>query len=256
MLQGKIIITTQPADQAREMLSLLQQQGACAFNLPMIETRTLAVPEDQLTKLTCQGAYDLLVFTSQKGVKGLFENLARLPQSLNLSPQLPMAVVGNSTAAALKKYGHQAKWINPGKDAAHLAGFLLEKVLEKDQKVLLALGTKAPDFLEEKLSHKARVTRINVYETLALSPQDDHIAKYIYDHKANVCIFTSPSGVHAFLDNFEPSGQLNWVAIGNTTARAISQAGYQVAAVASEPSAQAVVAAIKDLYSPKNTHDH
>lgn len=102
MLKGKIIITTQPADQAEEILILLNAKGAKAYNLPMIETRTIKIPDDEFRQLMLPGKFDLLVFTSKKGVRGFFENLYDLQGNFHLPAELNIAVVGHATGAELK----------------------------------------------------------------------------------------------------------------------------------------------------------
>ncbi len=249
MLKGKVIITTQPADQAEEMLMLLEAKGAKALNLPMIETRTIRIHEEELSRLIQPGEFDLLVFTSKKGVRGFFENLSDFQSDFNLPSHIKIAVVGQATGAELEKYGHKAAFPNPGTDARDLAKFLLENASIAGNKILLAVGNKAPDFLETTLSEMATVKRINVYETIPLSRVDEQIAGLVKNREADICIFTSPSGFYAFLDAFQNAESLLLAAIGNTTALAIKECGYDVAVTAPYPSAQSLVQAIDDYFS-------
>jgi uroporphyrinogen-III synthase len=249
MLKGKVIITTQPADQAEEMLMLLEAKEARAFSLPMIETRTIRIPEEELHRIIQLGEFDLLVFTSKKGVRGFFENLSEFQGDFNLPSQLQIAVVGQATGAELEKYSHKAAFMNPGTDARDLTKFLMENVSIAGNKILFALSDKAPDFLETTLAEKATIKRINVYETIPLSTVDEQIAGLIKAGKADMCIFTSPSGFYAFLDVFPNADSLLLAAIGNTTAHAIKECGYDVAVTAPYPSAQSLVKAIDDYFS-------
>jgi uroporphyrinogen-III synthase len=251
MLKGKIIITTQPADQAEEMLMLLNAKGAKAYSLPLIETRTITIPAEEFRQLIQPGKFDLLVFTSKKGVRGFFKNLSDLQGSFQLSFKLKIAVVGHATAAELEKYGYEPAFMNPGTDARDLAGFLSENISKTGNKILLALSNKAPDFLETSLSEVATVKRINVYETIPLSTVDEEIANLIKDKKTDMCIFTSPSGFYAFLDVFNEANSIRLAAIGNTTAHAISECGYEVVVTAPYPSAQSLVKTVEDFFSEK-----
>ena len=251
MLKGKVIITTQPADQAEEMLMLLNAKGAKAYNLPMIETRTVTIPAEEFRQLIKPGKFDLLVFTSKKGVRGFFKNLSDLQDSFQLSAKLKIAVVGHATGAELEKYGYEPAFVNPGTDARDLAGFLSENISKTGNKILLALSNKAPDFLEAALSEVATVKRINVYETIPLSTVDEEIADLIKNKKTDMCIFTSPSGFYAFLDIFHDANSLLLAAIGNTTAHAIRECGYDVVVTSPYPSAQSLVKAIEDYFSKR-----
>lgn len=251
MLKGKIIITTQPADQAEEMLMLLDAKGAKAYNLPMIETQTIKIPEKELHQLLQPGRFDLLVFTSKKGVRGFFGNLSDLQGDFHLPPELKIAVVGHATGAELEKYGYEPAFVNPGTDAKDLADFLSENISKTGNNILLALSNKAPDFLETTLSEIAGVVRIDVYETIPLSTVDEELANLVKNRKTDMCIFTSPSGFYAFLDVFHDANSIQLSAIGNTTANAIKECGYDVAVTAPNPSAQSLVKAIEDYFTKK-----
>jgi uroporphyrinogen-III synthase len=247
-MKGKIIITTQPADQASEMLRLIDEKGAIGFNLPMIETQTITLSDNMINQLTLPGSYDLLVFTSKKGVKGFFENVIRVQENYALPTGLKIAAIGNSTATELLNYNHSADFINPGNDASDFAEYLLENIIQPNFKILLALGNKAPDFLMEYLSIKALVKRIDVYVTRHLKPTNHEIADLISNKAADMCIFTSPSGFFAFYDAFNDIKGLNLATIGNTTATAIINAGYQVSVIAPTPSPQALINAIEMFF--------
>lgn len=251
MLRGKTIITTQPADQAEELLMLLNAKGADAKNLPMIETRTLVVPAETMKQVLLPGNFSLLVFTSKKGVKGFFENLYNLQGNYNLPEKLKLAVVGHTTGKELEKHGYVPEFVNPGTDAGDLANYLLENIHKTGNKILLALSDKAPDYLEKTLAQKAFVKRINVYETILLKNVDEDIAGLIKDKRVDMCIFTSPSGFFAFLEVFGNAGHLKLAAIGSTTAKAIRDCGYDVTVTAPYPSGQSMAKAIEDYFSEK-----
>jgi uroporphyrinogen-III synthase len=247
-MKGKIIITTQPADQASEMLRLIEEKGAVAYSLPMIETRTLFLSEQEIRSTTLPGACDLLIFTSKKGVKGFFENISQINESVSLPSDLKIAVVGNATASELEKYHQKASYINPGNDAEDMAKFLVENIIQPQHNIWLALGNRAPDYLEKVLETKASVRRINVYETIWLKPTNEEAAQHIRSKKADMCIFTSPSGFFAFCDAFNDIKGLNLASIGNTTAAAIKNAGYQAAVIAPAPSPQSMIDALEMFF--------
>lgn len=249
MLRGKTIITTQPADQAEELLMLLNDKGAYAFNLPMIETQTISIPKKEFQQLIRPGGYSLLVFTSKKGVIGFFENLFNVQGSYYLPQDLKIAVVGQTTATELEKYGYKPAFINPGTNAKDLAKYLSENLSETGNKILLALSNKAPDLLETSLSKIAKVKRIHVYNTIPLTEVNEDLALLVKDRKINMCIFTSPSGFYNFLKIFHAANSLNLAAIGTTTANAIRECGYQVAVTAPYPSMHSLVKAIELYFS-------
>ncbi len=248
-LEGKTIVTTQPADQATAMVNLLETRGAKALNLPMIETRTTFVKPELISAAITTHTPRLLVFTSKKGVKGWFKNLHNTTGTYQLPKNITIATVGESTAFALKQYGHHAHHINPGNDARDLAEYLLEMVLQPGDEVMLALGNKAPSFLENALAEKAVVSRINVYETIMLDQTGHPVSALIRENRVHMCIFTSPSGFGSFAGQFaEHMASVHLAAIGTTTARAIMQAGRKVHVVASQPSPESLSQSIESFY--------
>ncbi len=243
-MKGKIVVTTQPADQAAEMLSLLEMAGARAYNLPMIETHTIFLPREEFYSILHQPFTDLLIFTSRKGVRGFFENLQKITGTPSLNNPVKIAVVGKSTAAEVENYGYKATYINPGRDAKDFAQYLLADVIQPKQRILLALGNKAPNLLEKTLMPVADVQRINVYQTIQCPVQHHDMARIITEKRADMIIFTSPSGFYAFLNTFKDIKGLHLAAIGTTTAAAIKDKGYELAVMAPYPSAKEMVAAI------------
>lgn len=248
-LSGKIIITTQPADQAHEMLALLRKEGADALNLPMIATQNLQVADTEIRNILEPEKFQHLIFTSKKGVKGFFDNLMRVQGNYSLPAPLKISTVGSGTASALKEFGHTAHFINPGNHARDMANYLLrEEIIHKNENVCLALGNRAPDFLEKTLGQIAGVHRINVYKTLSLAAEDENTEHFIRAGEAHMCIFTSPSAFASFLDSFAEINYLALASIGQTTAQFIQSRGYEVAVTAPKPSPAALVEAIADFY--------
>jgi uroporphyrinogen-III synthase len=247
-LQGKIIITTQPVDQSGEMMHRLTEMGALAYNIPMIKTCTTPLAAEQAEILNKLHEFGFLVFTSRKGVKGFFENFQKITGKNKLPGTLKVVAVGKTTANELKTYGTGTTYLNPGHDAEDLARYLTNGVLKKGDRVLLALGNRAPEFLQKSLSQVAEVFRMDVYETHEICLKDEDTVRLISG--CDMCIFTSPSGFEAFLNNF---GNVNmkfpkFAAIGKTTARAIASSDHRVEVIADEPSAEAMTEALENYY--------
>ena len=248
-LSGKIIITTQPADQADEMLALLRKEGADALNLPMIATQNLQIADTEIRKILEPGKFQHILFTSKKGVKGFFHNLLRVQGNYTLPSGIKISVVGPGTAASLAEFGHTPHFVNPGNHARDMANYLLhKKIIHRNENVCLALGNRAPDFLEEALGQIAGVHRINVYKTLSLAAEDENTERIVRAGEAHMCIFTSPSAFASFLDSFAEINYLALASIGQTTAQFIQSRGYEVAVTAPKPSPAALVEAIADFY--------
>jgi uroporphyrinogen-III synthase len=245
-LKGKIIIMTQPADHDGEFADSLKSRGAIVYNLPMIRTSTLEIADEEISDWL-NGKFGLLIFTSKKGVRGFFSNLNRHSGSFSLPSTMKIAATGQSTQREVERYGNKVDFVNPGTLVTDLARYLLERVVRPGDKILLALGTLAPDFLERALSAKAEIKRFNVYETLPVEDIDQEAARLIRSGKADMCIFTSPSGFHNYLKHFG-NYVINFAALGQTTASAITGAGYRVGVISPCPAPEDFAGAIEIFF--------
>jgi uroporphyrinogen-III synthase len=248
-MEGKLVITTQPEDQALILLELLRDAGATAFNLPMIETRTITIDKNIISNVLSKESINLIIFTSRKGVRGFFENVAAATGTFHIPGNIKTAAVGKATAEEIKNYNTKADYVNPGNDAASLADYLIKEKIVHGKKILLALGNLAPGFLPETFSAYADTIRLNVYETLEKPVSDEKIAGYIKNKTADICIFTSPSGFSSFRKQFSDISDLKFAAIGKTTAAAIANAGYKSAVTASNPDMRVFVKELADYFN-------
>jgi uroporphyrinogen-III synthase len=247
-LAGKLIITTQPADQAGELMDILSARGARVINLPMIQTRTLDIGKDDVSEALVKGKYQFLVFTSKKGVRGFFGNIIRYFGGAFLPESLKIVATGVSTMKETEKFGYKIDYLNPGTTAEDLALYLTDKVIQSNDRILLVQGTLAPRFLYEALSAKAFVKRLNVYETIAVKDMDGSLADFIREGKADICIFTSPSGFNNYLEFFSGYNNVKMAAIGKITASAITEAGYDVSLIAPYPSPESLADALESFF--------
>jgi uroporphyrinogen-III synthase len=254
-MKGSIVITTQPADQAREMLELLRSAGATAYNLPMIRIKMIDLKPELINRISDPAHTHLIIFTSRNGVSGFFENLRHVTGNYNLPQQIQTVVVGKTTARQMQEYGHEPTFLNPGTDAASLADFLINNKIAHGKRILLVLGMRAPMLLQEKLSKYALVNRVDVYETLDVEQIDQDIADFIRQKTTDMCIFTSPSGFRSFIKWFDKDllKELKFAAIGKTTAAAITGEGYNVAFTSSCPSASIFVIELKGYFKKTST---
>lgn len=248
-LENKIVITTQPADQAMKLSDLLKSKGAKVFNIPMVKTFTLKLSPEQVKDCLMPDKYSHIIFTSRKGVKGYFDNLIEHKGSASLPTGLKISVIGESTKKEVENYGHKVDFINPGTDVKAFTDYLLEKVISLDDNVTLAVGTLAPDYLYKALSAKAKPIRINVYETLPVEKADENLSEYIISGKADMCVFTSPSAFYNFLRFFEKPEGISLAAIGTTTSNVIEQSGCSVQVIAPYPSVESMADAIEKYFT-------
>ena len=247
-LLDKTIITTQQADSAHQLIKLLSEKGARALHIPMIRTHILQLKSKEIEILKNLNEFDLLVFTSKSGVRGFFENLHTLQEGSHIPKKLQIAAIGQGTADEVAMRGHRVTYMNPGKDVGDLAAFINEEVLKGGERVLLSLGNLASAFLEKELAKTAYVTRIDVYRTDPIIPQNYHDQNLVNCQQADICIFSSPSGFQTYLKYYNLDVIPKFAAIGNTTADCIMSEGYNVEVVAPYPSATAMVEALEEYF--------
>jgi uroporphyrinogen-III synthase len=248
-LAGKLIVTTQPADQAGELMDILSSRGARVINLPMIQTRTLDIGKEDVSEALVNGKFQFLIFTSKKGVRGFFGNIIRYYGGAFLPESIKIVATGVSTKKETEKFGYKVDYVNPGTTAEDLAHYLKGKVIKTSDRILLAQGALAPGFLFEALSEKAFVKRLNVYDTVAVKDIDGSLANFVREGKVDICIFTSPSGFNNYLEFFSGYNNVKMAAIGKTTASAINEAGYDVSLIAPYPSPESLADALESFFT-------
>ncbi|MBA2378510.1 MAG: uroporphyrinogen-III synthase [Blastocatellia bacterium] len=97
------------------------------------------------------------------------------------------------------------------------------------KRLLYVRGNRSMNTILERLSGRATVDEVVVYETRAAEPDKDRVANikkaFASDKFQWVCFF-SPSGVEAFMDVFSSivSNRLKAAAIGTTTAESVREA--------------------------------
>ncbi|MCC7231898.1 MAG: hydroxymethylbilane synthase [Bacteroidia bacterium] len=167
----------------------------------LIETRGIAFREIP----DC----DWIFFSSRQAVQFFFQQHPVLK-----SPRF--ACVGKSTAETLRKFGHRAEFIGSsvdtrmtGKQFAALAG---------NSRVLFPQAKGSLRSVQQQFSKKEKITDLVVYETLRrpLTRRPD----------SGILVFTSPSNVESWLNQFEIPPTAKIIAMGDATANALKQKGY------------------------------
>jgi uroporphyrinogen-III synthase len=216
------VISTQPAERAAELQKALKGTGLAFYHLPMIRTVTAEMNPDLEKVFARLETFDLLVFTSRNGVRSFFELLRQ--QGKTLPGKVKTAVIGAGTAKELEQVHRQADFIQPGNTSRDFAVYLKTQVLQGGEKVLLALGNLAPDFLQDELANLAIVGRINVYITLQEENYDRSVLQKALNNAYGLLVFSSPSAFLNFYGIYQKeqsTSPLRIVSIGQITTQAI-----------------------------------
>jgi uroporphyrinogen-III synthase len=252
-LAGKRVVVTRAAEQAGDLIRLLEEQGAEILLVPSV---TFAEAEDTHAldaAIFSLFRFDWLLLTSQNAVRFFVARCRKLGINLQILVGAPpnVAAVGPATAEAAHQEGLTVKFVASRNTGEGLSLEMREQLLGK--KVLLPRSDRAASDLPAALSRGgAQVTDVVAYRTLALHAHNSPGLEEIRQGRADVVTFASPSAFHAFSDQIgaaclrDLSGRIAFAAIGPVTARAIEQAGFAAAIVAEDPSAAGLVAAIID----------
>lgn len=255
-LQNKLFISTRPAGASDELRHLLNEAGASLLEFPLIEIKPAPLSSHEKQLISRLEQFQWMILTSPNGVRHFFELLQEVTGTQKLSESLQIAVIGEKTEKTLEKYGYSAAFINPGSTAEDFAEPFARHIAgEKSKpKIVLPLGNLARTVIQDQLQKLADCMRINVYKTEIPESVDRNIAKQIENENYDMLIFTSPSGIQNFLQLFPKlkNKNIHMACIGETTARAAREKGFQPLAVAQNSSAAGLVESIVNYYISKN----
>jgi len=242
-LEGIRVLVTRPRDRAEELCFLLEDEGAQVLHVPLLE---LVPPEDSRPLMAAAEAiqrYKWVVFASTSAVDALMDALREAGTMRMLSP-IRFAAVGPRTARAVEGYGLTVAAESPGGTGEALAE-VMRPALQPEDEVLLPAAEEGRRELEDALREQgARVTRVTAYRSLpTVLPAETRAL--LEASPPDVALFASPRTAEAFLEDAgrERLGTARLVAIGPTTAAALSHLGLPVAAVAERPTPEALVEA-------------
>ena len=250
-LQHKVFISTRPKGKSDDLKQWFAEEGATLLEFPMIEIQPVPLNEKTENTLNDLNRFDWLVFTSPNGIHRFFEQLKTVQGNYLLPEKIKIATVGVKTAAKLSSYGHSARFINHGQTGDEFSEELYEQIAKGDQ-VLLPVGNLARHIIEDKLSGKANVLRLEVYQTVMPEAFNNDIIKKIEADDYELIIFTSPSGIDNFMQLAEhtvTSSALRIACIGHTTALAAEKQGIEPVVVASMSNSKGLMAAIAGHYN-------
>lgn len=223
-IHGKIIICTYPKPEPDDFAPSLEQAGAIVHFMPAIEIGPLPYQLDKDL-----ATYDWLIFTSKNGIRYFNEDLSG-------GRSFKVAVLGEATAAELRKKGIDPDFIGSGKSGRDLAEEL-KTVLHPNESILLVLGELAPDVLSAELRKANPVDRVNVYQNSVPGHFDPKPFALIRDSAYDLMIVTSPSAIKNLYLAFRPF-PVQWriISIGKITTAACRELGIEPLATASEQS--------------------
>lgn len=254
-LQNKLFISTRPTGASDELRFLLNEAGASLLEFPLIEIKPASLTSEEKQLFSRLEQFQWMILTSPNGVHYFFEILQEVTGTQKLPKSLQIAVIGKKTSKTLKKYRYTAAFVNPGSTAEDFAEPFARHIAAKNSKpkIVLPLGNLARTVIQDHLEKLADCTRINIYKTELPESVDKNMAEQIENENYDMLIFTSPSGIQNFLQLFPQlkNKNIRMACIGDITAGAARENGFEPLAVAESSSPTGIVESILNHYISK-----
>jgi uroporphyrinogen-III synthase len=226
----KPIISTQLPDQFQKLREFIPSEIPM-LNFPMIEIEHIPLNPVLKKRIENLSAFGWLIFTSMRGVRAFLELLNSLGINAK-SMEIPkIATIGNATNLELNKYSLASDYINPGNTAKEFSVHLLNGILKPSDRVLLVLGERADDSLQNELSNFCQTERMDVYKTMDIEKVDPELFQRVNSDQYSWLVFTSPSAFQNFirLGNYHADNQNFRIAsIGQRTSGEIEKLRFKV----------------------------
>jgi uroporphyrinogen-III synthase len=253
-LHGKTFISTVSERKSARIRSAFELLGATILDFPMIEVVPVGCNPVIRQELSQISRYDWIIFTSVSGVEHFFKLWSEMYPGLTLPVSIRIGAVGRQTAGAIESAGCKVTFMGTGNTASDLAEELIAGKHITAMRVLLPLGNLAPDSLRARLAKEAKVTRLEVYQTIKSETNNPETMNRIIAGDYDLVLFTSPSAVDHFAEIIPPvilSRELRIASIGEVTARAALRHGMNSLITARQSTYEGLASEIDHFYNLK-----
>jgi uroporphyrinogen III methyltransferase/synthase len=236
-LFGKRIVVTRTREQASELVSRLEENGADCLEYSTIHIE--AVDDYQLLDQAMENpaAYDWILFTSLNAITYFFKRLHATGKDSRMLAGCCIGAVGRATADELLKHGIRADLIPEKFTGQGLAESLIDGGVQ-GKKILLPRALKAMETLPEMLDDAgAAVTVAPVYRNVPPQGRKDELRRKLASQEIDLLTFTSSSTVTNFLTMVDAADEqelhqllkgVKIAAIGPVTAETVTSNGLNV----------------------------
>ena len=245
-LSGVRVLVTRPKERSAELVFLLEDEGAEVESLPLLE---LAPPEDPRPLLAAAEQihrYAWIAFASPKAVAALADALRQVGSERRIA-EVRLAAVGPKTAKAIEDQGW-ALTIASEESHGHGLADAIRPFLDPSMEVLVPAAQEGRrEQVDDLIDAGARVTWVAAYRSTRAEIDGSEWVR-LAEQPPQVVLFASPRTVEAFLDEGADRARAvlahaRRVAIGPTTARAMTELGFAPHEVAERPTPEALVEA-------------
>lgn len=240
------VLVTRPRERAEELCFLLEDEGADVEVLPLLEL----LPPDNAKPLAAAAEhlhqYAWVVFASPSAVEALVE-ACRAAGTLPRLMETKIGVVGPGTSRTVRSYGLAVTLESELKTGEGLLDALIALVAPGVEILLPAAQEGRTELADGLLEHGAQVTRVAAYKSTPRVP-DAGLLAALKAEPPGVVLLASPRTADALLEVLGEDAaavlqRTRLIAVGPTTARALTERGWAPQAVADEPTAAALVEA-------------
>ncbi|HXG15178.1 MAG TPA: uroporphyrinogen-III synthase [Calidithermus sp.] len=249
-LEGRTVVVTRAAGQARALSRLLENAGARVLEVPTIAIEPPPSWEPLDRALEELAAFDWVVFTSVNAVRQVQARLRARGLDWEALRTRRVAAIGPATAAALAEHG-VAVAVTPGEYVAEDLLHHLAAVVRPGERVLLPRAAGARDVLSAGLRGLgAEVVEVTAYVTRPATERSGRLREALAGGDVDVVTLTSSSTARSLAEAFGPEERRRWLAavtvaaIGPITAATAARYGLRVEIVPREYTIPALAAAI------------
>lgn len=220
-LQGKKIIVTRQAKQAKSLIKLIEGEGGVPILVPLI--RTHCISSEFKPRPT---SFEWIFFTSVNGVNCFFKQN-------KIEAGEKIAVVGEKTRQAVLNYHERVEFMPSSYHADTMVKEFFEQYPAADNFLVVRGNIARPTLLEAFKKYKRNYEAITVYKTEKNSQMQGKLIHILQEKDVDAITFTSPSTVEAFVSFvkhssvYEKALQMRVAAIGTTTAKALHSHGFK-----------------------------
>jgi uroporphyrinogen III methyltransferase / synthase len=253
-LFGKRILVTRTRQQASELRSRFEEEGAEVIELATLEIVDGASPQllTQVTSALAAGEYAWVVFTSVNGVRRFMEALRENALDARAFRDCGIAVVGPGTARVLMEFGLRADAMPAEYDGSHLAALFGKQDLTRRRVLVPRADIARPELVTSLRAQGAEVEEVPLYRSELPRHPDPAVLARIGAGELDVVTFASSSAARNLVKMLgdRVSGLHNALVacIGPNTAHTAERCGLRVGAVASEQTIPALVEAVRSHF--------
>jgi uroporphyrinogen III methyltransferase / synthase len=254
-LEGRTIVVTRAAAQARSFVDLLHADGARVIEAPTIAIEPPASWAPLDAALDTLHEYTWIIFTSVNGVAMVDHRLRERGRSWVPLTGKRVAAIGPATAEALVGHGVRPAAV-PGEFRAEALVDRLRGELRATDRVLLPRAATTRDVLVSELRRLvAEVTEVAAYTTRRVDGDGARLREALAGHAVDAVTFTSSSTARNFAELLSAEERRAWLsgvvvaAIGPITAATAAEYGLRADVVPTEYTIPALARAIAQHFA-------